>query len=785
MTEEQATEAVARAMFPSAEWENPNLAWVECPGIDLHTNSNGKRDCRLTINDGMAPTLHCCHASCSQVITDQNFAFRSSVGKLKSATGNQIKKAGLKIQPVSSKVSKPQATEPKVSQKRVLAPMAPPSGLDDPQRKHLEALFRTGELVSIVFGKGELGKPMSGGTTRPMEDAVEPHDNGTFIRVNPMKAGGTGDADVTAWRHCLIEMDKAPLDLQWAAIVESKLPISAVVFSGKRSYHALVRVDASTADEFRERARVAADRMEEFQGIEIDRSALNPSRLSRLAGCQRGDAVQTLIATEVGSGCWDDFLANTKLQEPEVESPTVEESAAKYSTPIEFFYRHKTKDFLMLRDGEITPLNEGQVKMALRQEDMVENDRDVLEAAVWDIMTNAGVHYDGSLPGYCLGVHIEGGKRYLCDSAATWLEGTPHEGELGVNFPTIWALLQGLLGIGEPSAPDYNKAVVRLLWSLKVSRESLKAALRPPSATSKRQVRPGQATVFCGPKNCGKSLIVNHIITPLLGGRMMDAHKAFASGSEGFNGELLSAEVWTVDDKVHANDLKSRKQFASSIKSWLYSGSVGFHPKFKEQITIKPWARLFIMCNDEPEAIRVLPPLTSDIDDKLHLFRCTNGNKLSTSTMEDYESYSALLASELPAFAGAVDAIEIPERQRCQRNGIKSWHDPHIVRLLAEQTPENGLAHLLSHAMSIGVISKQLKLGAMGILDALRASEDTKWQARNLTHDDPAILGRYLARMTKVPADQQFGIAVELSGKRHNSIIYKISLQEGGGMDED
>jgi len=64
MNEAQITEAIARVMFSAAEWQSPNLAWVQCPGIDLHSTSNGKKDCRLTINDELPPTLFCCHESC-------------------------------------------------------------------------------------------------------------------------------------------------------------------------------------------------------------------------------------------------------------------------------------------------------------------------------------------------------------------------------------------------------------------------------------------------------------------------------------------------------------------------------------------------------------------------------------------------------------------------------------------------------------------------------------------------------------------------------------------------
>lgn len=783
MTEEQATSAVANAIYPSAHWENENLAWIECPGIELHSNQNGKKDCRLTINDGLPPTIHCCHSSCADAIVTANFNMRSNIGKLKTVTGNKLKKSGI----IHSTLKQSPKVFNKILVVKQLEITELPVPMADGQRIHLNALFEPGELVSVVYGNGQDGKPMSKGATIQMEHYVEQHNNGTFIRVNPMREGGSGDADVTAWRHCLIEMDKAPLEKQWAAILASNLPVSVVVFSGKRSYHALVKVDAATAEEFRERARFAADVMDEFEGIEIDRSALNPSRLSRLAGCQRGDAWQELMAVNVGSSCWDDFLATRKPQDPEIAPETEVQVSHDTIAHPKFYYRKAKKDFIMVHnDRDVTPLNETQLKVFLRREGIVSDDKDSMEEMVCYILKNEGIDYDGSLPGYPTGMHTENGQRYFCERSATWLEGVPSDGAFGEGWPTIWSLLQGLLGIGSSEDAGYNQAIVRLLWSIKVARESLKVALRPPSATSKRHVRSGQATVFCGPKDCGKSLLVNKVITPLLGGRIMDAHKAFASGSEGFNGELLNAEVWTVDDKNHANDIKSRLQFGSSIKSMLYSGSVGFHAKHKEQITIRPWARLFIMCNDEEEAIRVLPPMTPDIDDKIHLFRCNKGKVLKTSTMEEFEAFGDKLSSELPAFAGAIDAITIPERQQCQRNGVKCWHDPYILRLLADQAPEHELAQLLVHCMVTGTLSKTAKLGAMALLEIFRVDEGTRIQARNLLHDKPALLGRYLGRLINASAryQEEFGLRIELSGSKNNAAIYKLTLSKGQGEED-
>jgi hypothetical protein len=317
------------------------------------------------------------------------------------------------------------------------------------------------------------------------------------------------------------------------------------------------------------------------------------------------------------------------------------------------------------------------------------------------------------------------------------------------------------------------------IWAIKMSREALKLAISPLQYGERRQTRPGQAMVLCGPKNCGKSFVINQIVRPLLGGRQQDAHKAFAHGSDSFNGELLQGEVWTVDDKEHSHRIDQRRQFGASIKSLLYSGRVGFTAKYKEQITLQPWARLFILCNDQDEAIRVLPPLTPDIEDKLHLFRCYYApTPMPTSTGAEWSAYEAQIHAELPAFAGWLDALELPERAKDQRNASVCWHDPYIVSLLSTQSPEHQLAQLLVHCLDRRVIPSMEPLAAMAILDAVREDEGSRATARNLVHDDPAILGRYLGRIL-ADADRykrSMGLEIATAGKRRGAIMYQLRL---------
>jgi|688.fasta_scaffold51938_6 hypothetical protein len=781
MTEDEATTAVARAMFPSADWQDEHLAYVQCPGIELHTGSNGRKDCRLTINDGRPPTLFCVHQSCEHVLAQKNKEMRSTIGKLKTATktGNHAR-AGLAPVPTTLRAAttvQARRAAPEPQQLTQLAPAALPVPIADGQRLHLEACFAADELIAVVLGAGPAGKPINAGEVLPRIPLQHEHDNGTFIRVNPMKPGGRGDADVTAWRHCLLECDKAPLELQWSAIQASGLPVSVVVHSGKRSVHAWVRVDASTAEEYRQRAAAAADAMERFDGIKVDRQALNPSRLARLAGRRRGDAVQELLAVNIGASCWDDWLAMAKEQ-PDAEPQPVAPELPKAPTAVQFYYRKHQKDYLLVRDNStnVVPLTEAGLKSALKFEGIVDGgDKEGLERAAYDIKLETGIDYDGPMPGYSRGLHVESGQRCFVNSApvpvAADTSAAVDVTEIGAGWPNILALLERLL------LPDNSSRMplLHLCWSLKLARESLFAALKPPTEGGQRNVRPGPVTVFCGPKNCGKTLLVNLVVTPLLGGRSVDAHKGFSGDADGFNGELLAGEVWIVDDKIHSCDLKSRRQFGANIKSKLYAGKVGFHAKFKEQITITPWARLFICCNDQDEAIRVLPVLTDDLADKMHLFRCYSGQAAPTESAEDWESYGEAIRSELPAFAAWVDQLTIPENRRDSRNGMKCWQDPHIVHLLAEQTPEHQLALLLVHLFDTEQLKTQRGKTAQELLEHLCNIEPVKWQVKSLLHDDPALLGRYLGRLIAEPKRlENRGLTIQRDGKRREAWIYTV-----------
>lgn len=137
------------------------------------------------------------------------------------------------------------------------------------------------------------------------------HEAGAWIRFNPMNGEGVGNSNVESFRYALVESDTLPLDAQYRMYRKLNLPIAAMVTSGGKSIHAIVHIDASNMAEYRERVETLYAILE-GKGVAIDTQNKNPSRLSRLPGCIRGEKHQTLLETNVGCASWAEWLEYNK-----------------------------------------------------------------------------------------------------------------------------------------------------------------------------------------------------------------------------------------------------------------------------------------------------------------------------------------------------------------------------------------------------------------------------------------------------------------------------------------
>lgn len=130
---------------------------------------------------------------------------------------------------------------------------------------------------------------------------------GAWIRFNPLDGDGVKNDNVTKFAYALVESDTLPIAEQDIIFRKLELPIAALVHSGGKSLHAIVRVDAQSYEEYRKRVEFLYDFLEK-NGVSIDKQNRNPSRLSRMPGVTRNGNRQYLIATNIGRKSWVEWM---------------------------------------------------------------------------------------------------------------------------------------------------------------------------------------------------------------------------------------------------------------------------------------------------------------------------------------------------------------------------------------------------------------------------------------------------------------------------------------------
>jgi RecA-family ATPase len=222
----------------------------------------------------------------------------------------------------------PLGTVPKgrASRKKQKRVTGPPEPIESGFPELLTACFRPDEYVAISEVAEDLdGKiaPRRGVTMTVAQwneriakkggiDRIFGTKLGLHFRINPMTKGGSKDADVTDFRHSLVEFDRdkdgkpIPKAEQYRRIIESGLPVAALIDSGNKSLHAIVRVDAPDEKEYKRRVDVI---WKHFDGMDLDKQNRNPSRMSRCPdGWRTVDGEvrrQSLLATKLGAASWD------------------------------------------------------------------------------------------------------------------------------------------------------------------------------------------------------------------------------------------------------------------------------------------------------------------------------------------------------------------------------------------------------------------------------------------------------------------------------------------------
>ncbi|WP_028504146.1 AAA family ATPase [Ruminococcus albus] len=214
---------------------------------------------------------------------------------------------------------------------------------------YLETLFEAGDNVGYVtetWESEDKGKrrylPTKGACDRTAGELIQRlkscggdigavlgdcnPEAGAWIRFNPLDGKGVKNENVTEYRYALVESDSMPIAQQHAVIRELELPVAVLVYSGGKSLHAIVRIDAPNYDEYRKRVDYLYKVCKE-NGLEIDRQNRNPSRLSRLPGVVRGEHKQFIVDRNIGKSDfneWKDYIESINDDLPDPESLSAE-----------------------------------------------------------------------------------------------------------------------------------------------------------------------------------------------------------------------------------------------------------------------------------------------------------------------------------------------------------------------------------------------------------------------------------------------------------------------------
>lgn len=191
--------------------------------------------------------------------------------------------------------------------------------------RYLETLFDASENVGYVTQSWEReGKhfPSKGSWDRTAGELIEQlnkcggdigsvlgdynPDVGAWIRFNPLDGKGCKNENVTEFKYALVESDAMELEQQHAMIRELELPVACLTYSGKKSIHAIVRIDAANYDEYRKRVDYLYNVLKK-NGMAVDTQNKNPSRLSRMPGVTRNGHKQFLMDTNIGKANWKEW----------------------------------------------------------------------------------------------------------------------------------------------------------------------------------------------------------------------------------------------------------------------------------------------------------------------------------------------------------------------------------------------------------------------------------------------------------------------------------------------
>jgi hypothetical protein len=163
----------------------------------------------------------------------------------------------------------------------------------------LRALFQQNERTVIFTQEKSQGQLVWSHSTpdEKLDSIVRTNTGGAWFLLNPVcgemlwvdrlqKRTRRSEENTTSFRHILIESDSMEIGLWLTILKQLPLPIVSVTLSGNKSAHAIIRLEATSMDQWFTEARAIAEMVIPLGACP---GALTAVRLTRLPGVIRRD----------------------------------------------------------------------------------------------------------------------------------------------------------------------------------------------------------------------------------------------------------------------------------------------------------------------------------------------------------------------------------------------------------------------------------------------------------------------------------------------------------------
>jgi hypothetical protein len=321
-----------------------------------------------------------------------------------------------------------------------------------------------------------------------------------------------------------------------------------------------------------------------------------------------------------------------------------------------------------------------------------------VEAMMFRIRREHGIVAATQMGGYPQGIIEDGLDRML----------STHPFHLMKPHARRWAVLRRLLT--NLLGSDPKQLIAFHAW-IKVAYGDL---LEVQNKASKRRCRPGQAGVFAGPVNSGKSLLTE-VLAKIFGDQVGHPY-SFMTGATQFNDDTAKAYLQVMDDEASTKNPAARARFGSMIKQFTVVNRHRIAKKYQSPTEMSLRNRLIICLNDDAESLGVLPPMTRSIMDKIMLFRVEKCEMpMPTETREQQEALMNTLENELPGYLHyLLEEFEIPEEMRESRFGVAAYHHPTLKEMLAENDTPHQVLELIDAAFETGALGLKISAAIPG-----------------------------------------------------------------------